>query len=108
MRFFLPFAESDEEAERVLNSIAAYTGASIPDPRVFSIDYHHNNTRMRAAVGEPAHSYYGEGAQLVIAILQSGGAYAVCLERRGVARGEPILVGLHAVLGITYFDASLR
>ena len=106
MKFFLPLVESDEQAERVLQATSSFTGASIPDPRVFSIDYEHHGISMRAEVGQPVHSYYREGSQPVIAILKATGAYAVCLGQRGVAKGGPILVGVHAVRGIEHFDAT--
>lgn len=105
MKFFLPLnVEGAEEAENNLECIARFANATIPEPRIFRLEYKHNGREMVAEVGKPIDPYYEEGNQIVIAILLSGAGYAVCLPLRGVGRGEPIMVGHDSVIRIEYFD----
>lgn len=105
MEFFVPHAESREEAERVLQSTAEFVGGTVPKKRIYRLHYTHNREPMVAEIGKPADSYYREGDQPAIAILPAGGAYAVCLPYRGVIRGGPILVGSDSVTKIETFDS---
>lgn len=106
MKFFLPpSAQSASEAESDLRSIAEFVHGTIPEPRVFKLEYRHNGKEMVAEVGKPADPYYGEGSQLVTAILLAGAGYAVCLPFRGVVGGDPIMVGHNSVSRVEHFDA---
>lgn len=104
MKFFIPYADDDAQAERVIAATAEFVGASVPQLRIQRLEYTHNSMPMVAEVGHPVHSYYRERNPIVIAILKRANCYLVCLAERGVARGEPILVGEHAVQGIEHFD----
>lgn len=103
MEFFIPFAEDDAQAERVISATSKFTNHAIPSPRIYSIEYEHHGKRMRARVGEDPDSYYQEIGP-VICILGDDNLLAVCTRDRGVARGEPILVGRQSVFSINYFD----
>jgi hypothetical protein len=88
MKFFVPHAESAEEAESVLQSIASFVQTAVPKQRIYSIRYTHNGKEMIATVGQFADAYYKEGEQPVIAILALPNAYAICLPSRGVVSGR--------------------
>lgn len=103
MRFFIPLASSDEEAESVLDSTAKFTGFPIPSPRIYSIAYRHNGIEMIATVGKEPNKYY-QTAGPVIAILFRTGCYAICTANRRVLRGEPILVGEQSVSSVRRFE----
>jgi hypothetical protein len=105
MKFFLPYTENEKEAESNLKSIEAFVHGTIPEPRIYRLIYRHNGKEMVAQVSDPADSYYKEGNQTVIAIIQAGAGYAVCLPSRGVINGDPIMVGLNFVSHIENFDA---
>lgn len=103
MKFFIPEAKNEEQAEKVYEDIKAFavqnTGWQIEDAKIFSIHYRHNGKEYNAEVGQMEH-FIGD---YVIAILESN-AYLICTRYRGVIKGEPILVGKHEVLSIKYFD----
>ncbi len=105
MKFFIPLAEDDAQAERVISATSEFTKHVIPSPRIYSIEYEHHDKRMKATVGENPDSYYQEIGP-VICILGNDNLLAVCTRDRGVARGEPILVGRQSVVSISYFDAE--
>jgi hypothetical protein len=101
--FFVPFAESKEQAERVLDACITFAKENLgwqigKKERYFSIAWQHNGSNYYAEVGKPE-PYSGE---IVIAILPST-TYLVFTENRGVARGEPILIGTNEVLGVIPF-----
>jgi hypothetical protein len=105
MKFFIPLAEDDAQAERVITATSEFTKFAIPSPRIYSIDYEHNSKRMRATVGEDPDGYYREVGP-VICILANDNLLAVCTRDRGVLKGEPILVGRQSVSFINYFDEA--
>jgi hypothetical protein len=105
LKFFLPAASNKEQAESVYGNIAEFIH-EIPVPeneRVYSITYIHNGQTMVATVGESCDSYYREEKPTVIAIFK-GELYKVCLENRGVVRGEPIYAGAQSIISEALFD----
>lgn len=105
MKFFIPAAKDDLEAESVLRKIAQFVGFGIPEPRIYSLTYWHNGKAMTATVGENPDSYYQEVGP-VIAILQREDCLAVCLPHRGVLRGEPIYVGDAPTNKVEFFEST--
>ncbi len=105
MKFFVPFANDEEQSESVYADIAQFVGVSLhdTDKRIYSIAYNHNGKKMIAEVGKECDSYYQEEFPLVIAILK-GNLYKICLRDRGVMRGGPILVSSDKIIGISFFD----
>jgi hypothetical protein len=103
MKFFLPHAENDEQAERGFASIAQFIGVPVPTKRIYKLSYKHNGFTFEVEVGKVAPEYYEEGQQKVIAIFNDG-YYRICLPLRGVIRGIPILAGHHVTDHIEFFD----
>ncbi len=105
MKFFIPFAQSDEEALSVYGSIRDFLsdtiGAEFSDRQFLSLHYRHDGNEYFAEVGK-THTLNGE---TVIAILHNPKArlYYVCTPNRGVAGDMPILVGEGDVKGIVHF-----
>jgi hypothetical protein len=105
MKFFIPFAKDDEQAEQVYGSIkqhlAESLGADFADERIFSIRYVHDGNEYYAEVGK-LHPMNGEP---VIAILYEDlrRLYHVCTTNRGVARGGSILAGAWSVRSLVHF-----
>lgn len=104
MKFFIPLARNDEEAEHVLLGIAKFARRAVPPPeeQIFRLHYEHNGKDYIAEVGKPIDVYYGAVGP-VIAIL-GGNPLLVCLRDRGVLRGEPIYVNTAAVRTAEFFD----
>lgn len=104
MRFFIPHAEDEAQAERVLSSIAKFVSAPIPSlkRRIRKITWKHNGTRYSGEVGAPVATYFG--GEEVIAILHNGNCYCVCTPNRGVLRGEPIYAGDGDETSVVYFS----
>jgi len=106
MRFFIPAAEDEAQAESVYGSIREFLGtelgAAFDERRVFSLRYVHDGKEYSAEVGK-THALNGEP---VVAILHEPERrlYHVCTTNRGVARGGSILVGEHSVKACEDFD----
>jgi hypothetical protein len=105
MKFFLPAASNKEQAESVYANIADFINERVvpESQRLYSITYKHNGQTMVATVGELCDPYYKESKPTVFAIFK-GNPYKVCLENRGVVRGEPIYVGDSSVISEAFFD----
>ena len=103
MKFFIPAAKDDEQAESVYSGIKKFaqenTGWSIYEDRIFAIKYKHEGKDYFATVGETEN----RTDDVVLAILKST-TYLVCTKNRGGVRGNPILVGINEVTSIDYFD----
>jgi hypothetical protein len=102
MKFFIPAAEDDAQAERVYSAIREFNGTTYPltDRRIFSMVYVHEGKTFYAKVGEPE----TRTRALVVAILESERLYYVCTGNRGVIRGELIFVGVNEVQDLELFD----
>lgn len=102
-KFWIPAAENDEQAERLLASIAAFNHRPVPpiDERLRRVAYRHNGEYYVAEVGQPVDPYYCENG-VVVAILP-GDPLLVCSANRGVLRGEPIYVGKDTILLARFF-----
>ncbi|MBZ5736926.1 hypothetical protein [Nocardioides mangrovi] len=102
MKFFVPTASDDDEAEHVWAATRVFArdqlGWEVTDRRIFQINYHHEGKPYVAEVGEPD----PRTGETVLAILESN-AFLVCTRNRGVVRGEPILIGPEEVRTITDF-----
>ena len=103
MKFFVPAAVNDDEAERVWKATRDFAqnqlAWAVADRRIFQLNYQHDGKPYVAEVGKPD----PRTGETVLVILESN-AYLVCTAGRGVARGEPILVGREEVRTITDFN----
>ncbi len=104
MKFFVPAAEDDAQAERVYKSIAEFVKAPINDERIWKLEWIHNSMSMQCEVGKPMPSYYETGDDPVLAIFDCGNFYIICTTNRGGVRGEPILAGKDYNSIPTYFN----
>ena len=93
MKFFVPAAADDAQAESVYQSIAQFNSAAVGTARIHSLSWKHKGEEMSCTVGSSLPSYYGTGAEPVLAILDCGTVYKVCTPNRGGVRGEPVLAG---------------
>lgn len=102
MKFFVPAAESEAEADIVLESIAKFIDVPLPERRIFRLAFSHNGQDYEVEVGKPAPEYF-RAAGPVVAILGEN-PLCICLAERGVIRGTPIYVNPRSVRAIEYFD----
>ena len=103
MKFFMPAAKDDQQAEEVLDGIKKFakenTGWEIGDEKIYSLSYSHEGKEYLAKVGE----YSSRNKDLILAILKSN-TYLICTINQGGIKGMPMLVGFNEVAGIEYFD----
>lgn len=103
MKFFIPEAEDDKQAEDVYKGIIKFAqenlGWGIGLDRIYSIRYSHEGKEYFAKVGEVEN----RTRDLVLAILKST-TYLICTTNRGGLRGTPILVGSNEINKIEYFE----
>src|SRR5262249_35472917 len=100
VKFWIPHAADDEAAERIYASIKAFatetTGWQVTNRRIQRVQYQHPVRRQ----GELRTEWWGEVGktfefthELCVAILETPSSYLVCTQNRGVAKGEPVLIG---------------
>jgi len=103
MKFFIPHAKDEKQAEKVLQGIIKFAkeeiGWDITNRRIFSISYTHEGKKYHSEVGQIDDRVSEE----VIAILESH-IYFVCTPNRGVIRGMPVLVGREEAKEIIDFE----
>ena len=103
MKFFIPLAKDDKEAQEIYGGIIKFAKETawkeIKDRKIFSIAFNHDGKDYIARVGEK----YSVTGEMVMAILESE-TFLVCTPNRGVLRGMPILVGKNEVYSIEDFE----
>jgi len=104
MRFFVPAAEDDTQAERVYGAIAEFVTAPVNTNRIWKLRWRHNGMDMQCEVGQPLPAYYQTGGEPILAIFDCGNLYKICTPSRGGVRGEPVLAGKNPHSSVTYFS----
>jgi hypothetical protein len=95
MKFFLPAAKDEAEAETLYEGIRKFNaeqmGATLSPRRIYSVDGRHDGKDFTATVGRP----FERLGEPVIAILldTTRNCYFICTPNRGVLRGMPYLSG---------------
>lgn len=102
MKLFVPEADTDDQAFRVLESIKQHLSLPSIDNLYHQIAWVHDGKKYDAVVGNTT-NFNGE---LVIAIVcdKSRDLFHVCTPTRGVVRGGAILVGGSTVSASSKFD----
>lgn len=106
MKFFVPAARDDAQAEEVYESIRKFNGeqmgAKLSHRRIYRLSGVHDGTPFTATVGE----IFERLREVVVAILldTSRDVYFICTANRGVIRGEPYLSGAHEIRGAEDFE----
>ncbi len=103
MRFFVPEAKDDTQAQAVWEATKKFAEENlrcqVSERRIFSIAYHHHDADYYVEIGKPD----PRTGELVLVILESN-PYLICTPNRGVLRGVPILVGQDKVERILDFQ----
>jgi hypothetical protein len=103
MRFFIPNATDDVQAEQVYTATKTFveqqTSSPLIERRIYSVGFKHNGVDYIATVGR----IFERLGEEVIAIVE-GYIFYLCTGNRGVIRGEPYLIGREEVNWIKDFD----
>jgi hypothetical protein len=107
--FFVPASKDDEQAEQVWQATKKFAeqqlGWKVSDRRIYSLSglARAAQAGRRSGGGSAVVGEIDERQdELVLVILESN-AYLVCTQNRGVARGDPILVGREEVQQVIDF-----
>lgn len=106
MRFFVPHASDDKQAETVWASVRAFLlqqGFPTENRRIWKLRFRHNSKSYALEVGRE----HPDLRENVIIILRAVGQelYYVCTAHRGVIQGEPYLVGIDHHTAALDFEA---
>jgi hypothetical protein len=105
MKFFLPAAADEAQAERVYQALAEQYQAIVTNKRIYQLQWRHSRQDMSCTVDEKLPAYYKTGDEPVIVILDCGNLFKICTPSRGVLRGEPVLAGkTEGNYFVTYFE----
>ncbi len=103
MKFFVPAANSSEQAENIWQATFDFMvsqGFSPTERRIYSMKYWHNGKECFDKVGEK--DRYGH--EIILIMLETPSVYLCCTANRGVLRGEPILTGKSSDTYVTDFE----
>jgi hypothetical protein len=92
VKFFVPHADSPEQAERVWQATRDFlidNGFQVSERRIYSMRYQHDGKDCFDKVGEM--DRYGH--EMILVLLETPSVYLCCTANRGVLRGHPILTG---------------
>lgn len=94
VKFFVPYANTDEQAEKVWSSVRTFLtqqGFSTTERRIRKVYFRHNGQDYEAEVGK-LFSDLREEATIILEAAHHRLIY-LCTPNRGVVRGEPYLIG---------------
>ncbi len=94
MKFFVPAADSPEQAESVWQATRDFMlqqGYAPTERRIYSMRYTHDGKDCFDVVG--GMDRYGQ--EMILVMLETPSVYLCCTGNRGVIRGGPILTGKH-------------
>ena len=103
-RFFIPAAETPEQAESIYLAIAKFNQVEMPAHRIESITWTEGGETVEFAVGKPFPASYGIGHEPVMAILEAGSTFLVCSASRGGLWGQPVVVQGRSDMSVAYFS----
>lgn len=104
MKFFLPLATSEEQAERVYARIAnrlKEIGYELTPHRIASVVYRREDKLVSYTVGAPT-----DQDEIVLAIFKNEVGYFVCTYNQGAVGGHPITVRYATVESAVDFDQA--
>lgn len=107
MKFYLPFADSEAQAESIYRDLLEYHGIShFRGRRIYALRYKHNGKSFYDKIGQPEKDW---NAGTVIAIIRGGVGYFVWTDtlykdKTGEDRCNIKQVGRDEVTAIEYFD----
>lgn len=104
MKFFVPAADSPEQAERVWQATRDFMrqqGHAPSERRIYSMKYWHDGKECFDVVG--GKDRYGH--EVILVMLETPSVFLCCTGNRGVIRGEPILTGKSDTY-VTDFDSE--
>jgi hypothetical protein len=103
MHFFFPKTSDPAEANKFYEASRTFceqqTGWQITKRLIYAIRYRHNGHEYLAQVGDLDNT---DG--LVTCIFETSQAFLVCTPKRGVLRGEPMIVGRSDISDIEDFE----
>ena len=102
MRFFLPLAPSDIQAERIHKRIAEHLvelGYVIAPHRIYQVIFHRKGQMTSETVGSPS-----SNGEIVLAIFKNDIGYFICTYSRGAVWGDPIVARYGQVESAIFFD----
>ncbi|MGH7028183.1 hypothetical protein [Brevundimonas sp.] len=106
--FFVPFADSAEQADRVYASIREFMPKVAFRPterRIYRVAYRHNGRDYVSTVGEKERE--GEPVIAILEAFNPTPLYMICTPSRGVVTGGPILAGdVQAVVDFSSDEAA--
>jgi len=92
VRFFVPGANDQLEAEDTYQAVAKFTAENsgpIRDQRYYAIYYRHEGRELVAKVGEPE-ALTGETVIAILRTDRENGPFLICTPNRGAGRGSPV------------------
>lgn len=101
--FFMPFADSPEQADRVYAEFVASSSTyplSHPTARLCAVQFNDRGKPLTATVGKTL-TGFREAVGVVLAIIDTTGLLLIYTENRS---GTPIMVGRGEAYGKLYFD----
>ncbi|MBO0931437.1 hypothetical protein [Fibrella aquatilis] len=102
MLYFLPFASSSLQAERIYRRITdrvTSLGYTLSRRRIHDIHYWHEGVAIHETVGVSS-----ANGETVLAIFKAGACFFICTYSRGVVWGDPMMACPSSTDSVDYFD----
>lgn len=106
MSFFIPKANSQEQAESIYNAIALHVNAKVSNKRIARLTWEHEGKEVTASVGDLLPRCFGGENETVLAIFDCGDVFKICTPNRGAVRFDPVITPLLFVSDIQFFNIS--
>lgn len=109
MKFFIPDAITDEQAESIYQTIATNIDAHYLDQkRIYQIRWEHEGEPQEAIIGQCLPECFGIKSETVLAIFDCGETFKICTPQRGAIQNEPVVTSRMFVDHLEYFDTETQ
>ncbi|GAB4025356.1 hypothetical protein [Spirosoma gilvum] len=105
MHFFIPFAASEAQAQRILKRLSdnlLSNGYPSSQDFVYQISYFHEGTLVSDTVGEASI----QNKEIILAISKYSDEYLICTYSRGVTWGKPMIAYAKDIEAVTDFKSG--
>ncbi|AMG31806.1 hypothetical protein AL542_16640 [Grimontia hollisae] len=103
MSFFVPSAESQEQAESIYQAIAKHIDAPVNDTRIETLTWEHEGQEVVAKVGDKLPDCFGADDEVILAIFDCGDVFKVCTPNRGAVCFDPVVASRPFISSVDFF-----
>lgn len=103
MSFFVPSADTEDQAESIYAAIAKHVQATVKKDRIHALAWEHEGKEVTACVGKTLPECFATENEVVLAIFDCGDVFKICTPNRGAVSFDPVITSRLFVSYVRFF-----